>query len=752
MNALNAETFEVEPHAGFVGRKPSEFERLMLVFRRRRRLFLITLGVVFVAVAHLVITSPPRYAATATLMIDEHKQDELHLAALTPSDAAEQQLVNNSSAVDTQVEVLRSRALASQVVDQLHLDKDPEFNAALRPPGRLARLLSLLGGGSPPAPDDPALAAQLEHEKIVNAVIGDLDVRRTGLTYTIGVTFTTFNPVKSQAIANAVVQTYLTQGLDTKVDASTSAASWLNTRLTQLSGDVQAADAAVEQYKIDNNLMSGAGSTLTEQEVSTVTSQLAQARADEAAQNARLATAQQQIAAGSNGGDIAEALNNPVIQALSTQQAQASAQLADLQARYGDKHPEVIKAKQGLADLKSQIQLEIQRVLSELKAQSLAARTRTASLEGSLSQTKGSLAGNNRALVRLNELQSNAEAAKAIYDAFLTRYKEELAKEGVQAPDARMVSQAKVPSDPSWPNKKLGIAMALVLGAFAGGAAVVIAELLRQGVSSGAEMEEAFDLPSLAELPTLASTIKGARQRFRKRGPRLDPVAYVVAKPLSRFAEAFRGLRAAIATCRPGMTVKVVAITSSMPGEGKTTAAVCLGRTAALAGARTIVVDCDLRQRSINRMLSIEPEHGLIEVLNGKVPLSEALVQDDQTGLMVLPVAKSAFTPRDLFGTPAMKQLLNELRRSFDFIILDTAPALALTDTRVVCPYADATVMLTRWRRTPRRAVLAALKALDTPDTFIAGAVLTQVNLREQARVGEGAGAYERAYAKYYVS
>ncbi len=718
----------------------TELERLMILFRRRRRLFLATVLVVFSCTAYFMLSGPSRYAATATLLIHEHAQDVLHLNALTPQDAEEQALVTDSSAVDTQVEVLRSRALASQVVDQLRLERDPEFNSALHTPGLVARLLGRT------TPDDAAQTSQLQHERVVNALMSGVDVRRIGLTYAISVTFTSVNPAKAETVANAIVQTYLTQGLDTKVDDSSTAASWLSDRLGQLRQDVQNADAAVEQYKIANNLMSAAGATLTEQEISNVNNQLAQARADEAAQDARLATATQQIAAGSNGGDVAEALNNPVIQALRSQQAQASAQLADLQARYGDKHPDILKAKRSLADLNVQIQTEIQRVLSNLKAQSEAARTRTASLEATAAQTRGSLATNNRALVRLNELQSNDDAAKGIYEAFLARYKEALAKQGVQSPDARIVSAAKLPTNPQWPNKKLGFAIALVLGALSGAGAVAVAELLRQGISTGIEFEEVCDLPSLAELPTLASTIKRARIG------RLDPVAYIVAKPLSRFAEAFRNLRAAIATCRPGTVVKVVALTSALPGDGKTTTAICLGRTAALAGVRVLLIDCDVRQRSVNKMLSIDPACGLIEVLSGTCSAADAFVRDSQTELVVLPVAKAAFTPRDLFGAANMGRLLGELRRDFDFIILDTAPVLAVADTRVLCPYADAVIMLLKWRSTARKAVISALKALDTPDTYIAGGLLTQVNLREQARIGEGSGAYERAYKKYYVS
>src|ERR1700722_18464284 len=363
MNALNSDPFAVEPRASFVGRRPNELERLMVVFRRRYRLFLLVFAGGFLIVAFLATAGPPRYSATATLIINDHSQDVLHLNAITQQDAEEEAMVTDSAAVDTQVEVLRSRAMASQIVDQLHLERDPEFNAALRPPGKIARLL-----GATWTPQDTAHLTPMEHEQIVNAVMADMDVRRVGLTYTVGITFTSFDPGKAEALANAIAQAYLTQGVDAKVDQTTSAATWLNDRLNQLRQDVQTADEAVEQYKIANNLMSGAGSTLTEQEVSTVTSQLAQARADEAAQDARLATATQQMAAGSNGGDAAEALNNPVVESLRKQQGQASAQLADLESRYGDKHPDVVKAKRSLADLNAQIQTEIQRVLSNLKA------------------------------------------------------------------------------------------------------------------------------------------------------------------------------------------------------------------------------------------------------------------------------------------------------------------------------------------------------------------------------------------------
>ena len=386
-------------------------------------------------------------------------------------------------------------------------------------------------------------------------------------------------------------------------------------------------------------------------------------------------------------------------------------------------------------------------MISNLKAQSQIDHTRTSSLAGTVSGARGALVGNNRALVRLQELQRNDDAAREIYEAFLSRYKEATAKEGVQPPDARVVSQAQLPTHQSSPKKMISIILSLILGLAAGSAAIVLAELLEQGFSGLSDIEGVCGLPELAELPTLASTLEGSSRRHK----RLSPTSYVVSKPLSRFAEAFRNLRTSLMSARTGQTVQVVAITSSLPGEGKTTTSLCLARTLALSGSRVILVDCDLRQRSLNGLLHADPEVGLLEVLNGTATLDQALVHDTETDLLLLPLAQSAFTPRDVFGSEAMDRLLGELRRRASVVLLDTAPVLAVADTRVLCPKADAVVFLTRWRKTSRKAVQSALRALDDGRTFIAGVALTQVNIREQARSGEGAAHYYRAYKKYYA-
>ena len=172
----------------------------------------------------------------------------------------------------------------------------------------------------------------------------------------------------------------------------------------------------------------------------------------------------------------------------------------------------------------------------------------------------------------------------------------------------------------------------------------------------------------------------------------------------------------------------------------------------AMAGLKTVIVDCDLRRRNLNKLMNIEPEAGLLEVLAGEIPVSKALILDQKSGLWVLPLTKSAFTPRDIFSSQAIDTLLEQLREHFDIVLLDTAPVLPVADTRVLVHKSDVVVLLAQWRKTPRDAVRMALQLLRAVHTQIAGVALTQVDVREQAKYGYGDAGYSyNAYRKSYA-
>ena len=725
--------------------------QLIATFRRRMKVFGATIAVVLAGVIVFTLEQTPRYTATSYVMIDTRKHDVAKIDEVLSG------LSSDSSAVDTEVEILKSRSLANRVVQDMHLDKDPEFNHALRKPTLFTAIGDAMDGMSKwaaPVQTPGALAEQKviadkkAYDKIVDNVLKRQKIAREGLTYVISIDFSSTSQSKAADIANAFANDYLLEQLEAKFDATKQASQWLNDRLGQLRTQVEQAEGAVAAYRAQTGLMSAVGSNLTEQEVSNLNQQLALAQADEAQQEAKVRTARQQLAAGSTGEDVGAALDSEVVKNLRQQYAEESSKLADLQTRYGARHPEVQRVLKQLDDTRGQIQLEINRTISNLDAQAQVARQRVGSIQASLGRARGTLAGNNAAAVRLNELERNAASVRTLYESFLNRFKETTTQQGMEDSDARVVSQAKIPANPSFPKLGLNLALGLIFGILAGVGAIFLAEALDSGIATSEDIERYLGVASLGSVPLLSSTQGAGKGGV---GPQ-SPAEVIVEKPLSAFAEAFRNLRTSIVYSRVDKPVRVVAITSSLPGEGKTTTAFCLGRAMAMSGSRTVVVDCDVRRRNINRLLGQEPAVGLMEVLAGKATLDQALVLDSASGAWFLPLARSSFTPKDLFGGAAMASLLTELKSRFEFVLLDTAPVLPVADTRSLAPQADIVVFLTQWRRTPRRAVQAAFELLRSVGADISGVALTQVDVREQARYGYGdAGYYYRAYRKYYV-
>lgn len=715
---------------------------LINIFRRRVRLFGAVALLVFLAALLVTARATPRYTAQAQVMLNVRQSQVLDTQQVLSNLPAE------TGVVDSEVEVLQSRDLARQVAEVLRLENDPEFNWALRKPSGLGALIARVQGRSlaPPAPPTTPDEIRLGRERAASALRGGLKVQRMGLTYIIGVSFTSLNPEKSARIANAFAGQYIANQVSDKGGANRQANTFLEERLNQLRGEVQSAEAAVESYRSANNLLTSSGATLTEQEVSTYNQQLATAQADQAVEEARLRAARSQLARGSSGGDVGEALQSSVVGSLRAQRATVAARVADLQARYGPDWPALVRARQELAAIDGQIQAEIQRVISNLEARVQVARDRTASLRSTLGQTRGALASNNAASVRLNELERNAESVRKLYEGLLERYQETTNQSGNETADSRMLQAARASGAPSSPNVPVNLVLGFILALGCGLAAVVIVELMDDGLITSEDVQRRLGLPMLGAVPLLMSTAD-------RKDRRMAPTEYLLNRPLSAFAESFRTLRTSIMYAKLGAAAKVVVVTSALPGEGKTTTAVCLAISAAQAGLKVVIVDCDIRRRNVSRLLGVDADFGLLDVLDGSKPLAEVLLKGEASGAWVLPVAKRDFTPREVFNTAEMTALLSRLREDFDMVILDTAPVLAVAETRVLASQADAVMFLARWRKTPSKAAEAALRSLEQSEATVAGAVLTQVDVQEQARYGYGdPGYYYTAYKGYYTN
>ncbi|MEH3038230.1 MAG: polysaccharide biosynthesis tyrosine autokinase [Sphingomonas adhaesiva] len=706
---------------------------VLMIFRRRLWLFLAVAALAAAAVIYAVMSATPVYMATASVLIEPGKTEVIDLGNVV------QGLPADSNVVDTEARIIGSPTVGLAVVRQLHLDRDPAFVGAAAP-------------GAAPAIESAGVTAA--ERRATAAVLGRVTVRRAGLTYVIDITAQSSDPSEAVAIANAFAQQFIALQAARKMDVSENAAAFVSKRADELRAQAVADDAAVQRYMIANNLMSAQGATMAEQEVSSLNQQIAQARAELASERGKLAAARGQLGRGGGGADIGAVLSSDTIRQLRGQEAQASAELAALQSRYGELYPDVQKAKQNLADVRDQITAERQRIISTLQANVQVAASRLASLEGSEAQSRGALAANSSAQVGLLELQRKAEASKTIYSAFLQRAKETAATSNLPQADASISSLARLPDSPSWPNRRLGAIAALGLGVLLGLVAIAVAEYLDNSIGTREDVVSRLDAPYAGAIPDLNSVVTRDN-----RG--VPPHVYVLSHPFSAFAEALRTIGAFTLGRAGGEGEgggggggggRVVAITSPLPREGKTTLSICLARVLAMGNRRVVLIDADLRRHSVSDMIVPGQGERLLKVLSGEMRLEDALVKDEATGLMVLPTAGITGT-QDFLVPERVTELYARLKREFDVVIVDTAPLLGVVDTRVLTRFADATLLITRWRKTAIKAGQAALDMLDEAGANVAGVALSQVDVRQYASTGHAdTYGYYKKFTGYYVN
>jgi capsular exopolysaccharide synthesis family protein len=688
---------------------------LLAAFRRRMDVFLITMAATLAFVVLFMLVYPAQYTATARVAV------EARTIAATPekeTPVVSQLSTVQASDVETEAQVVQSVRVVERVIDKLHLDQDPEFNGAkLALKGKVTQFL--LKMFAPPA-------SKSQRDEIVAAVLGKLQPAQYLTTNAIDINFTDHNARKAQKIANAFAQAYLDDQVAAKLDQSRKASEGLLAQIEAMRRQAESDAEKVQAYKISHGLLSLGAQTLTQQEISTYDESIATAKAEAAGDLASLRTAQEQLAKGSNGDDVGQALSSTVVGNLREQRAELSAKLALLEGHYGPKYPDLAQARQQLADIDREIKAEIQRTISNLAAKSAVSQQRLATMESTLATTRQTLAQNNAALSGLEDLQRRATVSQQIYEAYLDRAKESVAQASNLLPDSEIVSRATLPEYPSFPNTILFLALGVVAGFLFGCAGVLIAEMTDDRFVTGADIERRLGRQYLGSVPLLSSGF----------GPRrLAPEDASIADPSSAFSEALRAIQAAIGLSASDAASQVVLFTSALPQEGKTTTCVGLARTSSLQSVATVMVDCDVRRRGLTRMLRLDGMGpGLLEVLRGQAPLSEALLPDISSGALVLPMSRAQNPAHELLSGTAMDSLLEQLRERFQVIVLDAPPILPVAATRVLATKADASVLIVRWRKTKEDAARSALRLLVNGRSRMAGVILARVDMRQMAK------------------
>ena len=753
LDAAPANTRSLPPPSVY---PPVEEGRLSIetVLRAIRRRLGVMAGVcllTFAIVALISLQLQPAYTATSRVLINTRDQNIVDIGAVMSGMPA------NSAMLDTEAEILLSRTLIEKVVQRLDLVGDPEFNEALVIPSQwdqgwgalkdFMRQFLFFGGDRPSTQKEQNLLSQQATERaeldaVITAVRSNIDINRVGSTYLIDISVTSREPQKAALIANTLAEVYLGNQVEVKFRATRRAQEWLDARVGELREQLREAESRVESHRAATGLLRTGGDTLTEQTIRSINTDLTSAQADYAAKNARLQNLDQQIREGRGIDSIAEAQNSTAVANLRAAQTSLSARKADAMRRYGEKHPDYQKIIAEEQDNERLINAELRRIASSLEQEVMIARERVGSLQASLNRAKGELAANNRAGVQQAALERDAVATRTLFEEFNNRFKETSELEAITDADAVVDSVAPVPRSPSFPNTSLNLMLGFMLGLALAGLTGLVMEMLDNVISNAEDVEQTAGAPFIGQIPLLPGTDAFARKPVK-------PADFLVEKPFSGFAEAFRHLRASIMFADIDKAAKTVAVVSSLPGEGKTSMAYCLGRMAALSGTKTIVVDGDIRMRQLTEVSGVKCEAGLLEYLLGGVRLGEAVKTDQATGLRILPLSDRKHTPRDVFGSRAFDALLTILQKNFDLIIIDTGPILLMAEARVITSKVDQVVVATRWRHTKRKTLQETMKILRDFRANVTGVVLTFVDLRKKAHHTDKAATY-KAYSQYY--
>ncbi|MBY9067954.1 polysaccharide biosynthesis tyrosine autokinase [Hyphomonas sp. WL0036] len=714
-----------------------------------RRFWLILTGfvTVFGLVAFYTFTQTPTYKAQAVIQLDTNQINVIDLGALFSGAGGA-----TTSVIDTEVRVIGSKTLLRRVAEKQRLIEDPEFNWTLRPKkdsfasSVKKSVVGMLGGDTSDKDPFAGFTPEQKEAEVFESVVGTLaskvQVGRIGATYLLTVDVSSPSPETAARLANEVAEQYRVQQLEKKYEATRKATEWLQERVAGLREEVEDKEQRVEAFRAETGLLEAQGTTLTEQQIGYLTSQRGQAQIELDRARARYESMRRQIDSGAGVEGVSEVINSNLINDLKTRRSEILRRVAELETRLGERHPDIISARNEVADIDRQLNAEMNRIAANLESEVRVAQSQYNSIQNEIGRSTSQLRGNNINLVRLRELERDSETSRVMLEEFLARSKQTREQDALITADSSILSTASVPSSPAAPRKFFNLLLGCILGAIIGGGLAILAEFFDSHLSSSDDIENKLGSNPIGSVPLIRTAgILGIGQT--------NPADFLVENPLSAYAESIRYLRAAIAFSDLDSETKTVAITSSLPDEGKTSLALSLGRMSAMSGSRTLVIDGDFRRRQLTEMAGLKPEIGFVEHLFGAGQLSDAIVKDHKTMLDILPLSLNGHTPHDVFGTRAFDELLARLRSMYDLILVDTGPLLLMAEARVVAGKMDKCILVVRWRQTTRSAARQSLALLRNFKADLLGVTLNMVDLNRR-RHHRDPGATYKAYRKYY--
>lgn len=640
----------------------------------------------------------------------------------------------------TQAEVMKGRGVAERVIRQLGLMTHPDFDPRqiTRPVWQKWLDESLPSVAELIDPQRGALNAEGVRERVLKEFAERLSVDPVRLSQLVRIRFESHDPSLAASVANAVADAYIAQERENRIAVTAGAGDWIRERMAELRRKLDRSEAALQAYRDREGLLdskttvlSGSGRQLDELTNKLVEAGVRRSLAEEAYKQVKGAEA-------TSLESVPAVVRSPSVQNAKAIENELAKKLAEVSQRYGPDHPRNVAAAAELRTAQQNTQREIRTVVDSLVREYQAAVATERSLETQLKDSKGTIQNLNRKEIQLSALEREAATNRQLYETFLTRHGETTATRDAQQATARVVDRAVPAIQPVRPQKLYVVGAAISGGLIVGVLGALVMSRLNNSVKASSDVEGKLRQPFLAALPVI-SLLR------RKHAGRM-----VLEHPDDLYAEGVRTASTGIMLSALDTPRKIVAVTSSVPGEGKSTFSVNLALSQA-PSRPTVLVEADLRRPTILKMLSITGQKaGVSDVLSGSGTLDQALIKVEGSELYILPSGTMPPDPLGIVSSRAFAQMLVDLQKRFEFVVVDCPPVQVVSDALIVGTIATGLIYVVKADDTPIPTARTGIKRLTDAGVKMIGVVLNQHDHKKATKYyGETYGYGKYSYKGY---